>query len=99
MKNAPAPTDKALKKVLDFDDSDEEEKLFREEFEQIIAAQIPSEFGALRKLITKFCLRDGHLEIIDLKKVIQMVEAIIYMPYIISRNKNVSEGITDVMND
>lgn len=61
--------------------------------------QIPKSFHNVRTKILKFCRDPEDNQNVDLKKVITLVEAVIYMPYIISKNKNISHDMSQVMND
>lgn len=50
-------------------------------------------------MIIDFCMKDGETDLVDLRKIAQMGEAVVYMPYIISKDKNRSSEMSDVMND
>lgn len=68
-------------------------------FKSIIESQIPAELFKLRDLITEFCAKDGDANLVDVRKVTLMAEAVIYMPHIISKDKNCSNEMSMVMND
>jgi hypothetical protein len=68
-------------------------------FRSIVFSQIPAEFKRLRELILTFCQKDGDQETADIRKITLMAEAVTYMPLIISKDKNDSHFMADVMKD
>lgn len=68
-------------------------------FKSIVNSQIPAESGRLRDMITQFCAKDGEPELVEVRKVTLMAEAVIFMPHIISKDKNQSMEMSHVMND
>lgn len=54
------------------------------------------EHAQLKDLMLAFCRNDTH---IDLEKVIVMNEVVQYMPQIITRHRNTSRGMGEIMHN
>jgi hypothetical protein len=50
-------------------------------------------------MIFTYCKSENEEDIVDLNKFVQMTEAVVFMPQIINKDKNISHGMQEVMDD
>lgn len=68
-------------------------------FRSIVNSQIQPELKKLRDMIMVFCQKEGDQDTADIRKITLMADAVVYMPHIISKDKNESHSMADIMND